>query len=387
MTLAVGVVKEVKTGERRVALTPPGVHVLTDIHIPVYVEESAGVQSGFTNEAYLKAGAILVSDNSEVWSKADLIKKVKEPVASEFRFIQARHIIFTYLHLASPSERPLVDALVGARATAIGYETIEKENDTPLLRPMSEIAGVLTAYFAGVFQNHIAFEEGTISGMDEARRLMEKLASQYPSVPEHLPLGSVVVLGGGHVGLQSSLMAAKMGGKVSLAEISEVRRQKLREEFRSNRLTIQVFDPQEATMFSTLLESCDVLIAAVHIAGERAPLIVDSKLLSKISNKKKKIIFDIAIDQGGNVAESYPRDYNDPLYLDSFGNLRFSVTNIPSLCGRGASVALEEVTLDYTIALAGGLKAAIRQYPELETGINVLDGKVVNHAVWKAHHP
>jgi alanine dehydrogenase len=144
-----------------------------------------------------------------------------------------------------------------------------------------------------------------------------------------------------------------------------------------------LIDPNGA-VYQDVLNSSDVIIAAVHVGGKRAPLIIDSLSLQKISVKKKKIILDVAIDQGGNVAESHPTDYESPLFLDSFGNLRFSVTNIPSLCGSGASQALEKVSLDYTIALASGIEEALNLYPELKTGINVLNGQIVHPAVREA---
>ena len=385
MVLTVGIPKEIKIGERRVGLTPNGVQILSQKKIPVYVEKSAGLLSRFSDREYEQAGAHLVSDKEELWGNAVLIKKVKEPITEEFDLFKSRHIIFTYLHLASPSERSLLEALLHSKATAIGYETIERKGETPLLKPMCEVAGVLAAYFAGVFHNHVTVQGTKISGIDVAKIMMEKLASRYPEIPKNLPLENVMILGGGHVGTKAAWVSCNMNGCIFLSEISGERRKHLKEEFTAAGLKINLINPHDKTNYEETLASCDVIIAAVHSAGKRAPIVIDAPLLKKMSEQKKKIILDIAIDQGGNVAESRPADYEELLYIDSFRNLRFSVTNIPSLCGRGASIALEAVSLEYTAQLAQGLDHALRVYPELKTGINVLNGEVVHPAVLEAH--
>ncbi|MBI3999547.1 MAG: alanine dehydrogenase [Candidatus Omnitrophica bacterium] len=385
MAFTVGIPKEIKIGERRVSLTPKGVEVLVRNQVKVCVEKAAGLGCGFSDDDYQRAGAQLLKTNGEVWKQATLIKKVKEPVSQEFEFFKSHHIIFTYLHLAAPSERPLVETLKKAKATAIAYETIEKNGQTPLLKPMSEVAGILAAYFAGVFQNHIQVQGKKIFGLETAKPMMEKLAADYPLIPKNLRLGKVAILGGGYVGEQAAQMAASMGGSVSVSEISEFRRKKLREEFSARGLTIQILDPSETNLYEEVLDSCEVLIACVHAPGKRAPLVVDRESLRKISAQKKKIILDVAIDQGGNVAESQPTDYENPLYSDSFGNIRFSVTNMPSLSSRGASKAIEKVSLDYTLALAQGLDSAIERYPELRSGVNVRNGVLVHPEVCEAH--
>ena len=374
-----------KAGERRVSLSPKGVVSLVKEGIPVYVECQAGLLSSFPDEDYKKAGANLISDKTELWRKAGLIKKVKEPISEEFRFFRSGHVIFTYLHLASPAQRPLINALLAAKAAAVAYETIEKNGATPLLKPMSEIAGVLSAYFAGVFRNLIEIKGDEIYGVQNAKLNMMELASHYPQVPKKLSPGKTFILGGGYVGKNAAQTAASMGGQVFLSELSEARRSDLKKEFKSRGLEIHLLDPQDKTGYEDALLSSDVIIGAVHAAAKRAPIMIDSALLQTVSKLKKKIILDIAIDQGGNIVESHPTDYDHPLYLDSFGNLRFSVTNIPSLCGRGASEALEEVSLDYTIALSQGISKALDRYPELKSGVNILDGKLVHKAVCEAH--
>ena len=391
MVLPVGIPKEIKTGERRVSLTPAGVQKLCRQNIPVYVEKNAGLLSSFSDEDYKRSGAVILNDRKELWKKAELIKKVKEPIPDEFELFRPEHLIFTYLHLASPSERPLIEALKRSKVTAIAYETIEQNGEFKLLAPMSEIAGVLAACFSGIFKNVISVSGKNISGMEQAKVKMVELAAQYPAVPKNLPAGNVLILGGGHVGEGAARTASRMGSAVTLSELSGARREALRQKFSAEDkkgtglktcpLDVRIIDPKDQNVYEAALVSSDVVIAAVHVGGKRAPIIVDSALLEKISAKKKKIILDISIDQGGNVAGSRPTDYETPLYLDSFGNLRFSVTNIPSLCGKGASLALERVSLDYTMALAQGLELSLNRYPELKTGINIWNGKVVHPAL------
>ena len=381
-----GIPRERKLAERRVSLTPKGVSYLTQKGIQVLIEKDAGLLSGFKNEDYQQAGGFVTKRN-EIWKNSFLIKKVKEPIAEEFSFFKANQIIFTYLHLASPQARLLIDALIKSKTTAIAYETIEKDQDTPLLRPMSEVAGTLAAYYGAVFERFIRVEQGQIHGLEVAKAEIERVVFQYPLVPEYLRYrGKVVVLGGGHVGEKSALMAAKMGADVFVSEISQERKIFLENQFSKQNLTIKLINPLQSEEYTGHLTSANVIIASVHAPGKRAPMVIDEALLSQISRLNHKIILDIAIDQGGNVAQSYPVDYEKLLYLDRYRNLRFSVTNVPSLCGPGASATLESNSLLYTEALLNGLNVAVEKYPELKGGINVLGGKVVHPAVCEAHN-
>src|SRR3989338_2914650 len=207
MPLCVGIPKELKPEERRVSLTPKGTRFQSQKGIVVYVEKNAGILSGFSNADYEKAGATIVTDSRTLWLKAQLIKKVKEPILQEFSFFNSQHIIFTFLHLASPSAKPLIDALVQAKASAIGYETVVKDHETPLLKPMSEVAGTLAAYYGAIFQRHILFDSSKMTGLQQAKKLMLEWASKYPSVPNVKYKGSIVVLGGGTVGKSAAEMA------------------------------------------------------------------------------------------------------------------------------------------------------------------------------------
>ncbi len=385
MNLAVGIPKELKTGERRVSLTPKGVQYLHDQGITVYVEKSAGVLSGFSDDEYAQAGAVVVPDAAALWSKAGLIKKVKEPIEPEFKFFTPHHLIFTYLHLASPSAASLIAALKKSKTTAIGYETIEKNGEEPLLKPMSEIAGVLAAYYGAIFKSQIRISGTVLTGVAGAKSMIMETASAYPAVPKLRYEGSLLILGGGYVGRGAAEMAAQMGADIEISEISDRRRKELSVHFKSKNLKISVLDPADTASYLNVLSLADVIIGAVHSAGKRAPLVIDEQLLEKISRVKKKIILDVSIDQGGNIAESRPCSYDDLLYLDSFQNIRFSVANIPSVCGKGASLALEAGSLEYAYHLACGLEHAVDVFPELKSGINVLHGEVVHHAIIEAH--
>ncbi len=384
--LSLGIPKELKPGERRVSLTPQGTKFLHDRGVTIFVEENAGLLSGFSNQDYESSGAVLISNSRDLWDKACLIKKVKEPISPEFSYFTDQHIIFAYLHLASPSARPLIQALQKAKATAIAYETIEKDNDTPLLKPMSEVAGILAAYYGVIFQKHIKIEKSQIKGIPEAKAAMAEAASHYPKVPHFKYRGRVLILGGGHVGKNAAEMVYQMGGEVWISEISEMKRNQLANNFKSRNLKINMINPANLTNYQECLMLSDVIISAVHSAGKRAPIVIDEELLKLISLRKKKIILDVAIDQGGNVAESKPSNYENILDLDSYGNLRFSVTNIPAFCGRGSSIALEEASLEYTHLLTQGVERAIQICPELSSGINLLKGEIVHLAVSEAHH-
>lgn len=384
--LPVGIPRERKVGERRVGLTPKGATYLVECGVPVFVESGAGALSGFDNASYLKAGAQVLPEGAAVWNYASVIKKVKEPLAEEFGFLNERHILFAFLHLASPSSRPLIDALLKAKATAIGYETVEWNGETPLLRPLSEIAGTLAAYDAWIFRETISVEKNKIRGIEEAKRRMEEWANRYPACPRGTQKGArVLVLGSGIVGTRAAQMSARMGCEVVVTEVDPNRRRERAELFRKEGLAISLVDPAEGNSYREAFRVSGAIVSAVHRAGRQAPLVIDQNLLKEISASGRKIIIDIAIDQGGNVAESWPTTYDEPLYLDSFGNVRFSVANVPSLCGRQAAEALETASLEMTLALAGGVDSAVKKFPELRNGINTRGGFLVHEGIRDAH--
>ena len=379
----VGVPKEIKTAEKRVALTPAGVRVLSTRGVRVLVEHDAGREAGFTDEAYRAQGAELAANAAEVWKRAGLIKKVKEPLSSEFGLLRKDQMVFSFFHLASREQCALVKALVDARTTAMAYETISVQGFTPVLKPMSVAAGILAAYFAGVYRNLAEISHGQVQLSPTTQDVIHRMVERYPDPPAGFPPGRVVVLGGGQAGLSAAQMAVQMAGQVSIVESSPKRRQYLTVYARDHHLSMLIQDA--AKDYVDLLYDADVIIGAVHAVGQRAPVIVSKELLREISDGHRKLIIDIAIDQGGNIAESRATTYELPLFLDSCGNIRFGVTNMPSLCPRQTSELLEQATLDYTLALAEGLDRALGKYPELEGAINVRDGSILNVHVAEAH--
>jgi len=380
---SVGIPREIKAGEKRVGLTPEGARRLKEAGVQVFVEAAAGKGSGFSDRDYQNAGSEIICGGAEIYQKAGLIKKVKEPLRAEWKFLRPNQILFGYLHLASPENRELVEILLKNRVIALGLETVEKNGRTILLEPMSGIAGTLAAYYAGFFKQTVKIQSGQIVYPPKCLEKLEALAQNFPQVPENLPPGKVVVFGGGIVGRGALETVLKMGGEVDLVEKRPERRNELKKEFASLSSKFRVWGLQDS--FSDRLKEADAWIGAVHVAGERAPLVLSKEDLANFSLQKKKLVLDVAADQGGNFPGTHSTSYENPLYLDPWGNLRFAVTNIPSLCGRGASVAIEKASLDYALALAQDWKKAIQQFPELRSGLQTARGKLLNEAVARAH--
>ena len=402
--LTIGIPRETKAGEKLVGLTPAGAAVLEKAGVSVCVEKGAGEAAGFKDEDFKQAGAEIVPKASELYRRNRLIQKVKEPLASEFEFLSRHHILFCFLHLASPQNRTLTEVLLRGGLTALGFETVEKEGRTLLLEPMSRIAGTLAAYFAAFFSQTVGQKEGKIVCPAGVLEKLEGLAAQYPGIPTGLPPIKAVVYGGGTAGRNAARMVLQMEGEVDLVEKREERRDELLSEFRpyGNRIRIGAVEglspspppsPQrgegrvrgrDRSLFDALAQA-GVWIGCVHLAGKRAPLVLTPEEVGRLSQKKKKIIIDIAVDQGGNFPGTRPTTYGDPLFLDEFGNFRFGVTNVPSLCGRGASEAMERAVLPYTLRLAREGLTAFKALPELKKGVQIYQGKLVNEAVGEAH--
>lgn len=382
--LRIGIPREIKIGEKRVGLTPRGVQKLFEAGAPVRVESLAGVASGYSDKDYEKAGAAIVSTPQEVYDESELVQKVKEPQRLEWDFLHPHLILCSYLHLASPDNRDLVEALMYHSVTAVGFETVNKEGRTILLQPMSEIAGTLAAFYAPLIRESIRIVDGKISYPKQFAERMEALAADYPSIPKGMKPVKAVVFGGGVAGKKAADAILEMGGEVDLIEKKHVRRFALQAKLEKYGKRAHVWDVLDD--IKERLRAADVWIGCVHIPGERAPLVMSVDDMRKLSLGKPKVIMDVAADQGGNFPESCPTTYDHPLYLDSCNNFRFGVTNIPSLCGRGASFALEEATLPYLLALAKEGRRALADTPELRSGVQVFMGKLVNQAVAKAHH-
>ncbi len=352
----VGVPKEIIRGEKRVALTPEAVESLVKSGASVSVEKGAGIASGFSDEDYLRAGAEIAS-REEIWRK-DLIVKVKEPQKEETRFVRKGQTIFAFLHLAAPVNRDLTENLMEKGAVAIAFETVEKEGETPILSAMSAIAGPL------------AIEQGQLYAGKEKNK--------------------VVVLGGGVVGKSAAERGAELGNEVVIAELNGERRKELQAYFKEKGLNVTVKeswrepDKIPRNLFKDLREA-DIIIGAVYVSGAQAPVLIDDKILSRIGSRK--IIVDVAVDQGGNISGSKPTTLDQPTFSDKYGNTRFCVRDIPSLNSRKASISLANNIVPYVQSLTSkGLDGAVNDYPELSKGINIRENRVLNTAVARAHN-
>ena len=381
--LTVGVPKEIKSREKRVALVPSAVKILAQAKLSVLVERNAGQASGFSDIDYLDAGARIVPDAESVYRDADLIQKVKEPLSPEYELLRPKQFLFCFLHLASPENCALVKVLRDKKITALAYETLEKDSRTPILAPMSEIAGGLAAAYAAFFQRlTLDARDGKIIYPNGFQASLETVANLYPKAPDFLKAGEVVVFGGGVAGKKAAVFSLQMGGSVTVVEKKAELRQQLEKELKPLGF-IRAVSPDED--LSAFLARADVLIGAVHSPGKRAACMFSRETLKNASLVKKKIMIDISIDQGGNFPDAAPTTYDSPLTVDEFANIRFGVPNIPSLCGHGASQAISAITLPYTQGIAISFTHALQDYPELRSAINLQNGQICNLAVSEAH--
>jgi alanine dehydrogenase len=350
--MRVGVVKEIKPSERRVALTPAGAAELTGAGHEVLVQVGAGVGSGFADEAYALAGAKLVDGAASVWGDSELVVKVKEPIASEYDLLSEDTALFTYLHLAAAPE--LTDALVAARTTAIAYETVEEaDGSLPLLAPMSEIAGRLAGQAGAYFLQHPLGGRGVLIG----------------GAPGVAP-ARVVVIGGGVVGFNAARVAAGMGAEVTILERSPRRLRELEDRF-DGRIRVLMSDPHSLEEEVT---NADVVVGAVLITGAAAPKLITRELLGKM--RERSVIVDVAIDQGGCAETSRPTTHDEPTYVVD-DVLHYCVANMPGAVPATSTRALTNATMPFVRALADrGVDAAIEQDPRLAAGLNTRAGEV-----------
>jgi len=356
----IGVAKEIKTDEYRVALTPAGARELVQRGHDVTIETGAGEGSAFTDDAYKAAGA-KIAGVDEVWADSDLLLKVKEPIAPEYGRLRDGLVLFTYLHIAA--DEPLTRALMDSGITAVAYETVETENGAlPLLAPMSEVAGRLAAQAGAYFLEKPLGGRGLLLG----------------GVPGVAP-GRVVVIGGGMVGYNAALIAIGLGGNVMILERSLDRMRHL-EEILSGRVSL--------VMSSTLqieesLRDADVVIGAVLIPGAVAPKLITREMVSGM--KRGAVLVDVAIDQGGCAETSRPTTHSEPVYTVD-GVTHYCVANMPGAVPITSTKALTNATLPYVEAIADrGLAEAVARDPALARGVNVLDGKITYEAVAEAH--
>jgi alanine dehydrogenase len=351
--MRIGVPTEVKIRERRVGVTPAGVRALCTAGHEVLVQAGAGLGSGYGDDHYAAAGASLVATAAEAWA-ADLVIKVKEPVAAEYGFLRADLLLFTYLHLAA--ERALAERLLTSGCTAIAYETVQVGRQLPLLEPMSEIAGRMATI---VGANHLASAQGG-SGV------------LLGGVPGVLP-ARVVVVGGGSSGLNAARMALGLGAEVAVLDIDAERLRRIDLTLHSAVRT--VFSSREA--LADLVPAADLVIGAVLIPGAKAPKLLTRDLLSRM--RPGSVLVDIAIDQGGCAETSRPTTHDAPVYTEA-GVQHYCVTNMPGAYARTSTQALTSCTLPYVqrLAKAGleGLDALLADNPELRAGLNTRDGEL-----------
>ncbi|MDR1499575.1 MAG: alanine dehydrogenase [Tannerellaceae bacterium] len=358
--MIIGVPKEIKNNENRVALTPAGAKELIKRGHQVFVQLSAGEGSGFPDTDYESAGAKMLPSICDVYQKAEMIIKVKEPVESEYPLVKKGQLLFTYFHFAS--EKALTLAMMESGATCLAYETVEdKDRTLPLLIPMSEVAGRMSVQEGARFLEKPQGGKGVLLG----------------GVPGVKP-ARVLVLGGGVVGYNAALIAAGMGADVTITDLSPGRLRHLS----------GVMPPNVKTLYSSThnvereLPSTDLVIGAVLVTGAKAPHLITRDMLGLL--KKGSVLVDVAIDQGGCFETSRPTTHADPVY-EIDGVIHYCVANIPGAVPQTSTLALTNATLPYAIKLAGeGWKAACDKDKGLGLGLNIVGGKIVYPAVAEA---
>jgi len=355
----IGVPREIKPGEQRVALTPAGARALTEAGHRVVVEQGAGTGSGIRDEEYTAVGAELAAVD-EIWRRADMVLKVKEPLAPEVARLRDGQILFTYLHLAPAPE--LTRGLRESGAIAIAYETVQRpDGSLPLLTPMSEVAGRLSVQEG-------AFYLGRAHG---GRGI---LLSGVPGVPP----GNIVIIGAGTAGLSAIRIAVGLGADVSILDVNLDRLRHVDDLFRGRVVTLM----SNSFNLDQVVRRADLLIGAVLVAGARAPVLISKEMVAQM--KEGSVIVDIAVDQGGCVATIHPTTLLDPVYLVG-GVVHYGVANMPALVPRTSTFALTNATLPYALELATrGAVAAVHANPVLARGVNVWRGKIVHPAVAEA---
>jgi alanine dehydrogenase len=355
--MIVGVPKEIKTDEYRVAMIPVGVEELTRAGHTVIVQTGAGQGSGIADDDYARHGAEIVSAAEEVWKRSDMIVKVKEPLPQEWLLMHRGQIVFTYFHFAA--DEKLTRAVMQSGITAVAYETIrDARGQLPLLTPMSEVAG------------RMSIQEGA----KYLERPFEGRGILLGGVPGVLP-ASVVILGGGVVGANAAKVAAGLGANVTILDINLDRLRYLDDVMPRNVNTL--FNHRHNLLDS--LVKADLVIGAVLIPGAKAPRLVRREDLKRMN--PGSVLIDVAIDQGGCVETARPTTHSAPTYIID-GVIHYCVANMPGAVGRTSTYALTNVTLPYALQLAKkGLDKAVRENPALAQGVNIRDGKVTNEAV------
>ena len=358
--MIVGILKEIKTAENRVCMTPAGVEVMKANGHQVLVEEAAGIGSGFEDAAYAGAGAEIVATPAEIFARADMVMHVKEPQPSEYDLIRPGQIVFTYFHFAAAEE--LTRAIIKSRSVAIAYETITGANGSlPLLTPMSEVAGRMAAQQAAKYAERAQGGRGILLG-------------GVPGVPP----ATVVVIGGGVVGTHAAQMACGLGAKVYLLDTNLERLRHLSEVMPRNCFPMM----SSPATIRELAKEADVVIGAVLVHGAKAPKLITIDMLETM--KPGAVLVDVAIDQGGCFESSRPTTHEAPTYR--VGKvLHYCVANMPGAVPLTSTIALTNATLPYAVAIANkGWQQVAREDAGIRAGINIADGKVTYKGVAEA---
>lgn len=358
--MIVGLPKEIKDNEYRVGLTPAGVRALHDAGHVVIVEQSAGAGSGFEDALYQRAGASIIESADEVWAKADMIVKVKEPIAPEYPHMREGQLLFTYLHLAPDKE--LTKQLVERKVTGIAYETITDRRGTlPLLTPMSEVAGRMAIQVGAHYLEKMSGGAGILLG----------------GVPG-VPAARVVIIGGGVVGTNAAKIAVGMGAHVTIIDNNLDRLRELDDIFLSKISTLA----SSAYMIHDAISQADLIVGAVLVPGAAAPKLVTQRMLKDVPNGA--VIVDVAVDQGGCMETTHPTTHSNPTYYVE-GVLHYCVANMPGAVPRTSTFALTNATLPYALKLANkGFYEAIRSDHGLKEGVNTYGGHCTYEAVASA---
>ena len=358
--MIVGVPKEVKNRENRVSMVPGGVRLMVAAGHKVLVQKGAGLGAGIPDERYVQMGATILETAQEVWGQADMIVKVKEPIASEFPLMRKGQILYTYLHLAAAQE--LAHELVKREVSGVAYETIQLENGSlPLLTPMSEVAGRMSVQVgAQCLQKHNGGKGLLLGGVPGVQR------------------GRVSIIGGGVVGINAAKMAMGLGARVTILDIDPARLAYLDDVFGAN-IDTMMSNPEN---IETAVTESDLVVGAVLVTGAKAPTLVPRSLVA--SMEKDSVVVDVAIDQGGCIETIKPTTHDNPVFKDE-GVLHYGVTNIPGDVPKTSTYALTNVTLRYALELANkGLDKAMKENAALALGLNTHRGEIVHKAVAEA---
>ncbi|MFM8632766.1 MAG: alanine dehydrogenase [Candidatus Nanopelagicus sp.] len=358
--MIIGIPKEIKNNEFRVSATPAGVHAYVSAGHQVIVERSAGIGSGISDYDFIKAGATIIDKANELWQKADLIQKVKEPIEAEYKRMRSGQILYTYLHLAA--NKACTQAIMDSGCTAIAYETVEVDGALPLLAPMSEVAGRMSIQVGAAALEASKGGRGVLLG----------------GVPGVRP-GKVVVIGGGVVGVAAATIAHGMRADVTIMDLDLKRLAQIDQIFGGNVKTLA----SSGYEIEKEVTQADLVIGAVLVHGAKAPKLVSNDLVSKM--RAGSVLVDVAIDQGGCFEDSRPTTHQDPTYK-VHDAIFYCVANMPGAVPATSTYALANATIKYGLALANkGWQRALADDASLAKGLNVHEGRIMYEAVAKAH--